>query len=65
MIKVLIWNEFRQKEKKVADIYPEGIHKKLAEGFKSQADFQKYLSGLWEQLVILIGEKRVKKNVFG
>lgn len=42
MIKILIWNEFRheKKEKKIADIYPGGIHKKLAEEFKRQADFE-------------------------
>jgi len=50
MIKVTIWNEFRheKKEKKIADIYPGGIHKKLAEEFKSQTDFEVRIATLDE-----------------
>ena len=42
MIKVTVWNEFRheKKEKKIAQVYPKGIHQALAEQFKLQPDFE-------------------------
>ncbi|MBI3008417.1 MAG: ThuA domain-containing protein [Candidatus Omnitrophica bacterium] len=42
MIKVTIWNEFRheRKEKRIADVYPKGMHQKLLEEFKTQSDFE-------------------------
>ena len=42
MIRVTIWNEFRheRKEKRIADVYPNGMHQRLAEEFKTQPDFE-------------------------
>lgn len=42
MIRVTIWNEFRHEKagKRIAEIYPRGIHQRLAEAFKSQSDFE-------------------------